>query len=64
MYFVSYVINLQCFTESFLTGTSIGHSRDTYGNWCMLLLWLSALCLAAMDGRAELKAGAMRLLQR
>lgn len=61
--FCSYVINLQCFTESFLTGTSIGHSRDTYVNVQTLYLWLSVLCLSATGGGAELKAGEMRLLQ-
>jgi len=63
MYFASYIINLQCFTEPFLTGTSRGHARDMYVNVQMLLLWLSVWCLAAMDGGAELKAGDTRLLQ-
>lgn len=58
MFFASSVINLQYFTESFLTGTSIGHLRDTYVNVQMLLLWLSVLFLAAMDCGAELKEAA------
>lgn len=48
MYFASYITNLQCFTESFLTGTSTGHSRDRYVNIGRLLLWLPVLCLPAM----------------
>lgn len=63
MFFASSVINLQYFTESFLTGTSIGHSRDAYVNVQMLLLWLSVLFLAAVDCGAELKQGDTRLLQ-
>lgn len=55
MYFASYIISLQCFTQSFLTGPLIGHSRDKYVNAWTLLLWLAVLCLAAMDDRAGSK---------